>query len=86
MSWSCTTLGKSAGIATLALLEGVVPKVGEDEVRVGTRAIGLNYADVFCVQGLYESFNKQVAAGGTHVPGLEFAGEVLEIGSPGLAR
>ena len=52
---------------------------------MGVRAIGLNYADVFCVLGLYEAANKMLDedGAGALVPGLEFAGEVLKVG-PGV--
>jgi hypothetical protein len=38
------------------------------------RAIGLNFADVFAVQGLYSATPK-----GVFTPGLEFAGDILDI-------
>jgi NADPH:quinone reductase-like Zn-dependent oxidoreductase len=60
-----------------------MPALAEDECRVAVRAIGLNYADVFCVLGLYDAANKVLEddpTGGPFVPGLEFAGEVVEVG------
>jgi len=45
------------------------------EVQVKVKAFGLNFADVFAVYGLYSaSPNKNF------IPGLEFSGEVLEVG------
>ena len=59
-----------------------MPAVADGEVLIGVRAIGLNYADVFCVIGLYEAANKMLedSGEGVLVPGLEFAGEVLRTG------
>lgn len=52
------------------------------------RAIGLNYADIFCALGLYEAANAELAASGEgdgpdggFCAGLEFAGVVLQVGS-----
>ena len=43
--------------------------------RIAIRAIGLNFADVFCALGLYDA-SPRVA----YVPGLEFAGVVESVG------
>ncbi|WP_018478815.1 alcohol dehydrogenase catalytic domain-containing protein [Pontibacter roseus] len=45
------------------------------EVCVQVRAIGLNFADVFAMQGLYSATPK-----GTFIPGLEYAGEIVAVG------
>jgi alcohol dehydrogenase len=42
---------------------------------VRVRAAGLNFADIFALTGLYSATPK-----GPFIPGLEFSGEVLEIG------
>ena len=47
-----------------------------NECRIAVRAIGLNFADVFTVLGLYSA-----APEGTFVPGLECCGEVVETAS-----
>ena len=47
-----------------------------DTVKVATRAIGLNFADVFTLLGYYTAANL-VRNDGAFVPGLEFAGIVL---------
>lgn len=79
LSWEASTLG---AVGNLKLVESSVPSPAEDEVVVGVGAIGLNYADIFMVLGLYEAANKHVQqTGGALCPGLEFAGEVLAIGS-----
>jgi alcohol dehydrogenase len=46
-----------------------------DQIRIKTKAIGLNFADVFALAGLYSAAPK-----GAFTPGLEFAGVVMEIG------
>ncbi|KAG7339528.1 alcohol dehydrogenase [Nitzschia inconspicua] len=47
-------------------------------VRVSTRAIGLNFADIFCVLGLYQAANKLYGKEDVFVPGLEFSGIVVD--------
>jgi len=54
--------------ATLAALQS-------KEVQVEVKAIGLNFADVFAIWGLYSATPK-----GEFIPGLEYAGEVVAIG------
>lgn len=49
------------------------PQVGEVCVKVA--AIGLNFADIFAIQGLYSATPK-----GSFIPGLEFSGEVMAVG------
>lgn len=46
-----------------------------DEVLVEIRSIGLNFADIFAMLGVYSATPK-----GAFVPGLEFAGIVKEVG------
>ncbi|ANM32331.1 zinc-binding dehydrogenase [Acidobacteria bacterium Mor1] len=46
------------------------------EVRVRVHAVGLNFADVFALAGLYSATPE-----GAFVPGLEVCGEVVEIGA-----
>src|SRR5690554_6393338 len=45
------------------------------EVMVSVKAIGLNYADIFAIIGLYSATPKT-----PFVPGLEYAGEVVAVG------
>ncbi len=45
------------------------------EVCVKVKAIGLNFADIFVMQGLYSATPK-----GSLIPGLEFSGEIIEVG------
>ena len=46
-----------------------------DEVTVEVKAIGLNFADLFAILGLYSATPK-----GSFIPGLEYSGIVLETG------
>jgi alcohol dehydrogenase len=52
-----------------------------DEVCVQVKAIGLNFADIFAIQGLYSATPK-----GSFIPGLEFSGEVISIGDGVIDR
>lgn len=47
-----------------------------DEVCVQVKAIGLNFADIFAMQGLYSATPK-----GSFIPGLEFSGEIIAVGA-----
>lgn len=47
-----------------------------NEVQIAVRAIGLNFADVFAIWGLYGATPK-----GEFTPGLEYAGIIKEVGS-----
>ena len=51
----------------------------EDKVRVEVKYIGLNFADVFTVLGLYGATPKNE----TFIPGLEFSGVCVEEGKGG---
>jgi len=46
------------------------------EVVIKVHAIGLNFADIFALQGLYSATPK-----GSFIPGLEYAGDVIDIGT-----
>lgn len=56
---------------------GAPPTCGPDEIRVGVKASALNRADLLQTMGLYPA-PKGVPA---DIPGLEYAGEVLELGA-----
>lgn len=62
--------------ADLVAREESIAAPAPDEVQVAVKAIGLNFADVFSVWGLYSATPK-----GAFVPGLEFAGDVIAVGS-----
>ncbi|HEY6436527.1 MAG TPA: zinc-binding dehydrogenase, partial [Ignavibacteriaceae bacterium] len=52
-----------------------IPEPDNNEVSVEVKSIGLNFADLFAIQGLYSATPK-----GSFIPGLEFSGVVLRIG------
>jgi len=48
----------------------------ENEVQIKVKAIGLNFADIFAIWGLYSATPE-----GAFIPGLEFAGEIIKKGN-----
>lgn len=66
---------KPGGVHQLNLVELPKPIIGSDEVLIGVKAIGINYAEVLSRKGQYSW-----APPRPYVPGMEAAGEVLEIG------
>lgn len=62
---------KAGRLSDLVLKEEALAAPGEKEVRVAVKAIGLNFADIFAVIGLYGATPK-----GSFVPGLEYSGTV----------
>lgn len=69
------TVTKTGALSGLRLDEDELPPPGPGEVRVKVRAVGLNFADVFSVLGLY-----QAAPPTPFVPGLELCGVVESVG------
>src|SRR3954471_12249913 len=67
---------KAGSIKNLKLQTEVFAPPAADEVCVEVKAIGLNFADIFAIQGLYSATPK-----GSFIPGLEFSGEIIAIGS-----
>ena len=66
---------KAGSIKNLKLLTEVLGKPKADEVCVKVKTIGLNFADIFAMQGLYSA-----TPAGSFIPGLEFSGEVIVVG------
>ena len=62
-------------IANLRIEEFEPEQPTGNEVRIAVKALGLNFADIFAVQGLYRAAPKT-----DFTPGLEFAGEIDAIG------
>jgi NADPH:quinone reductase-like Zn-dependent oxidoreductase len=71
----CYKIHKPGSLAHLQLVEEFLEAPGAGRVTVAVRAIGLNYADIFAIMGLYSATPK-----GPFVPGLEFSGEVVATG------
>lgn len=68
-------VSKSGSIDHLRLTDFDVPKLGSDEVLIEVRSIGLNFADIFAILGMYSATPK-----GAFTPGLEVSGVILSIG------
>lgn len=79
ISWEAAHLG---AVANLRQVSDPIPAPAPGEAVVSVRAIGLNYADVFVALGLYEAANEllEASGGGAFCPGLEFCGDVVEVG------
>ncbi|MCB0843659.1 MAG: zinc-binding dehydrogenase [Bacteroidetes bacterium] len=72
---SCYRMPKAGSIAHLTLVEEPLPHPSDQEVCVEVKAIGLNFADIFAMYGLYSATPE-----GSFVPGLEYAGVVHTVG------
>jgi alcohol dehydrogenase len=66
---------RPGNLATLQLEPFDLPDPAAGEVRVAVRAVGLNFADIFAIWGLYKAAPKE-----PFTPGLEYAGEVEAVG------
>ena len=68
-------LTRSGSLHRLNLIEEDVPPPGEQEVAIDVKAIGLNFADIFSILGLYRA-----APRFNCIPGIEFSGIVTARG------
>jgi len=66
---------KAGNLNNLKLVEEDLPDPLAGQVTVQVSAIGLNFADIFAMFGLYSATPK-----GTFIPGLEYAGTILKVG------
>ncbi len=66
----------AGNLADMRLQTFELPPPAPGEVRVAVKAVGLNFADVFAIWGLYGATPK-----GPFTPGLEYAGLVEAVGS-----
>ncbi|UCH65468.1 MAG: zinc-binding dehydrogenase, partial [Ignavibacterium sp.] len=64
---------KAGSLSNLKLIEEELPEPAENEVTVEVKAIGLNFADLFAIQGLYSATPKS-----SFIPGLEYSGVVVK--------
>lgn len=76
MTGAAWAIDKPGSLASLRLEQNALPPLAPGQALVAVRAIGLNFADVFSCLGLYAAFK------GHRIPGLEFAGEVIDIAPP----
>lgn len=65
-------VSKAGSLKNLKLYQSEIPRMTQGRVRVAVRSVGLNYADIFAIMGLYSATPK-----GSFIPGLEFSGEVV---------
>ena len=66
---------KTGSIKNLQLQTEALEQPKANEVCVQVKAIGLNFADIFAMQGLYKAAPKDL-----FIPGLEFSGKIIAIG------
>jgi alcohol dehydrogenase len=68
-------INKAGSINNLKLISENLSDPSENEVTVQVKAIGLNFADIFAIQGLYSATPKE-----SFVPGLEYSGIIINKG------
>lgn len=66
---------KAGSIKSLKFQTEELPAPQPDELCVEVRAVGLNFADIFAIQGLYSATPE-----GSFIPGLEYSGEIIAVG------
>ena len=67
---------KAGAISNLKIVESELSDPAADEVTVGVKSIGFNFADLFAIWGLYGATPK-----GIFTPGLEYSGDIIKVGS-----
>lgn len=72
----CYRINKAGSINNLKIVTESLSDPSNDEVTIKVKAIGLNFADVFAIQGLYSATPKE-----SFVPGLEYSGVLISKGS-----
>jgi alcohol dehydrogenase len=68
-------ISKAGSLKNLKLITENLSDPSKNEVTVQVKAIGLNFADIFAIQGLYSATPKE-----SFVPGLEYSGIVIKKG------
>lgn len=68
--------GKAGAISKLQLVEEQLAALAPEKIRIEVKAVGLNFADIFALTGVYSATPE-----GSFVPGLEFSGVVSELGA-----
>jgi alcohol dehydrogenase len=72
---------KVGSLRNLRLTQSEIPVLEKGKVLVAVKSVGLNYADIFAIMGLY-SATPEVP----FIPGLEFCGEVLASDAPAFTQ
>jgi len=67
---------KAGAISNLQLLDEPLQPLSDECIRISTRCVGLNFADIFALTGLYSATPED-----SFIPGLEFSGVVCELGT-----
>ncbi len=67
---------RAGSLADMRLRDFDLPDPAPGEVRVAVKAVGLNFADIYAIWGLYGATPK-----GEFTPGLEYAGIVEAVGT-----
>ncbi|MEO1260894.1 MAG: zinc-binding dehydrogenase [Bacteroidota bacterium] len=67
---------KAGNVRNLKIITENLPDPSADEVTVEVKAIGLNFADVFAIWGLYSA-----TPPGEFTPGLEYSGVIAKVGA-----
>lgn len=67
---------KAGNIKHLKLVTENLNKPANDQVLVEVKTIGLNFADIFAILGLYSA-----TPNGSFIPGLEFCGVITSVGA-----
>ena len=71
----CYRINKTGNFKRLIQISELLPDPSSREVTVEVKSIGLNFADIFCILGLYSA-----TPDGSFVPGLEYSGVVVKKG------
>lgn len=66
---------KAGSINNLKMVAEDLEPPGEEEVQVKVRCLGLNFADIPAMFGLYSATPE-----GSFIPGLEYAGDIMAVG------
>ena len=64
---------RAGSLANLVQKQRPLPPLSAGHLRVQVHAVGLNFADIFALTGLYSATPE-----GAFIPGLEFAGTVID--------
>lgn len=67
---------KAGSLANLKLVTEELPEPAPNEVTIAVKAIGLNFADIFAIWGLYAATPE-----GIFTPGLEYSGVIAKVGT-----